>query len=440
MKRSISLIAALLVVLAGPAAAETIALVGGTVYPVSGPAISNGTVVMTDGKISAVGADVTVPAGARTVDVTGLNVYPGLIASHTVLGLVEINSVRGTRDYNEVGNINPNARAQIALNADSELIPVARANGILTAQSVTTGGVITGTSVVWNLDGWNWKDMTVVSDAGVHIDWPNMTTITAWWMQRSEEEQKKDREKRLKEIKEAFDDARAYMKARDAMAQGGPHHEFDVRWEAMIPVLKGKMPVYFHADEYQQIEAVLKFVEEQEIARAVIAGGTDSWRLADKLAAANVPVILADADDLPRRDWEPYDARFTVAKKLHEAGVLFSFTMGESGGEAAHLRSMPYGAAMAAAYGLPKEEAIAGVTLNAAHILGLADRLGSLDVGKDGNVIVVDGDPLEILSTVKMAFIGGREVSVESRHTKLYDRYRNRPRVDGKESQLQPAY
>lgn len=423
-----------------PVAAETVALEGGTVYPVSGPAIPNGTVVMQDGKILAVGAGVTVPADARRVDVTGLNVYPGLIAAHTVLGLVEINSVRGTRDYSEVGTINPNARAQIALNADSELIPVARANGILTVQSATTGGVIAGTSVVWNLDGWNWKDMTVESDAGIHINWPSMTTSTSWWNTKSEEEQKKEREERLQKITEAFDDARAYLKAREAMASGGAFHELDVRWEAMIPMLKGIMPVYVHADEYQQMEAVLEFVDKQELRKVVIVGGTDSWRLADKLAAAHIPVILNDADDLPRRDWEPYDARFTVASKLHEAGVLFAFTMGGSGGEVAHLRNMPYGAAMAAAYGLPREEALKGVTLNAAQILGVGDRLGSLEVGKDANVIVVDGDPLEIISSVKMAFIGGREVSVESRHTKLYDRYRNRPRTDGKESQLQPAY
>ncbi len=426
--------------LAGAAFAETVALVGGTIHPVSGDVIQTGTVVFTDGKITAVGANVEVPAGARQVDVSGEHVYPGMIAANTVLGLVEVSSVRGTRDMAEVGNINANSRAMVALNADSWLIPVARANGILTVLTATTGGVVSGTSAIWNLDGWNWEEMTLVPDAGLHIRWPSMVTSSGWWVTKSEEEQKKDREKKLKELKEAFDDARAYMKAREAMANGGAHQPVDVRWEAMIPALKGEMKLFIHADEYQQIDSAIKFADEEGFEDVVIVGGMDSWRLADELAAANIPVVLESANGLPRRNWEAYDEAFTVARKLHEAGVLFCFSMGGSRGDAGHMRSMPYQAGHAAAFGLPKEEALKGLTLNAARILGVDDRLGSIEVGKDANLIVTDGDPVEIMTHINMAFIGGADVTMESRHTGLFDKYRNRPRTDGKESRLTDAY
>ena len=222
------------------------------------------------------------------------------------------------------------------------------------------------------------------------------------------------------------------------MGDGGVHHKTDVRWEAMIPALKREMPVFVHADEYRQIEAALDFAKEQDISITLI-GARDAWRLADRLAAENVAVILENVVKLPRRSWEPYDVAFTVPKKLHEAGVRFCISMGASGYSAANLRNLPYEAAMAAAYGLPPEEALKSVTLYPAQILGLDDRLGSIDVGKDANLIVTDGDPLEIRTHVLAAWIGGRSVDLDSRHTGLYDKYRNRPRRDDSETRLVPA-
>jgi imidazolonepropionase-like amidohydrolase len=354
--------------------------------------------------------------------------------------LQEIGAVRATRDVEETGDINPNARAKVALNADSELIPVARANGVLVAQSATSGGVITGTSVMWKLQGWNWEEMTIKEPAALHVNWPAMVNRTrGWWDEgpvKSDEDQKKEREKKLKQVRDAFDDAKAYMKAREAMAVGGPRHEYDVRWEAMIPALKKQIPVFVAADEYLQIASALDFAKDEDL-RLVIVGGRDAWRLADRLAAQKVPVVYDEVLSMPRRSWEPYDAAYTVPGKLFAAGVPFCISTGTD--DASNLRNLPYEAAMAAAFGLPKEEALKAVTLYPAQILGVADRLGSLEAGKDATLIVTDGDPLEIESHVKMAWISGEPVDLSSRHTRLYDKYRNRPRADGGVSKLAAA-
>jgi imidazolonepropionase-like amidohydrolase len=296
------------------------------------------------------------------VDLSGLHVYPGLIEASTNLGLLEIESVDGSRDVTEPGALNPNARAKVAIHADSDLIPVTRANGVLVAHTVMTGSLLSGLSVIWYLDGWNWEDVTIQDPAGLHIEWPSMVASHSGWGEpKSEEDQKKEREKALEELKEAFDNARAYRKARDAMAAGGPHHETDVRWEAMIPVLDGTIPVFIHADEYNQIERALDFAREQEI-RIVLVGGRDAWRLTDRLAAGRIPVIVDTLFELPRRSWEAYDAVYTVPARLQAAGVPFCISNGTAYYFTAIVRNLPYAAGMASAYGLPPEEALKSVT------------------------------------------------------------------------------
>lgn len=421
-----------------PAGASVLALVGGDVHTVSGGTLEGATVLIEDGKITAVGADVTVPPGAERVDVSGRHLYPGLIAANTYLGLTEIESVKGTQDVNETGNVNPNARAIVALNADSELIPVARANGVLTVLTATAGGAISGRSVVWNLDGWTWEEMAIKEPVALHVHWPSLVPVQSW-PPKSEEEQKKEREEALSDLREAFDNAKAYLKARDAMAAGGPRHETDVRWEAMMPALRGEMPVFIHADEYRQIESALDFADDYDLGKIVIVGGRDAWRLADRLSAKQVPVVLENVLRFPRRTWEPYDAPFTVAAKLHEAGVPFCISTGARYYAVANLRNLPYEAARAAAFGLPKDEALKAITLYPARILGVDDRLGSIEPGKDANLILTDGDPLEIETHVLDAWIQGRPVDLSSRHTRLYEKYRQRPRRDGSESRLVPS-
>jgi imidazolonepropionase-like amidohydrolase len=411
--------------------AETIALTGGTVHPVSGPALSNATVVITDGRIAAVGAGIAAPAGARVVSVAGKHVYPGMIAANTVLGLIEVSSVLGTNDQSETGTVNPNIRAEVQINPESDLLPVTRVNGVTSAVSVPrmgqggTGG-IPGTSALIHLDGWTQEDMTIAKPVGLHVVWPNLTISRAWWETRSEEEQKKSREQAIQAIRDAFEDARAYWTARNAEGrQGVPRHDRDVKWDAMGRALRGEIPVMFHAGSYAQIRSVLRFMDEQKLKNVVLVGGSDSWMLTDELKKRNVAVILDGANALPNRSHEAYDTGMSRAAKLHAAGVRFCMS---DGGGSHNSRNLPYEASMAAAYGLPRDEALKSVTLYPAQILGVADRLGSIEAGKVADLMVTTGDPLEITTRVEQVYIEGRAISMESRHTRLFHKYDGRPR------------
>jgi imidazolonepropionase-like amidohydrolase len=408
------------------AGAESLALTGATVHPVSGPAIENATVVVTDGKIAAVGAGITPPAGATVVSCAGKHVYPGLIAPYTILGLVEISSVLGTHDDAEAGNVNPNIRAEVQINPESDLLPVTRVNGITSALSVPRGGAISGTSALVHLDGWTQEDMTVAKPVGLHINWPGMTISRAWYETRSEEEQRKARDQAVQAIRDAFEDGRAYWKAREAEGKAGvPRHDRDVKWDAMGRALRGEIPVMFHAGALNQIRAVLKFVDEQKLKNVVIVGGYDAWMVADELKARDIAVITAAPLALPSRSYEPYDQGMALAAKLQAAGVRFCVS---DGGGSSNERNLGYQAAMAAAYGLPRDEALKSITLYPAQILGVGDRLGSIEVGKIGDLIVTNGDPLEITTQVEQVYINGRPTSMETRHTRLFKKYDSRPR------------
>jgi imidazolonepropionase-like amidohydrolase len=265
-----------------PVRAEVLVLSGGTVHPVSGPVIPNGTVVVDGGKISAVGAAVSAPAGAKVVDCTGKHVYPGFVHANTMLGLQEISTIQGADDTQESGDVNPNQRAEVMYNPDSDFLPVARLNGITTVLSIPGGGSVRGTSALMHLDGWTQEDITVRAPAALHVQWPNMTPIRAFFEMRSDEEQMKARDAAVRVIAEAFDDARAYWKAREAESSTGvPKHDGDVRWDAMRRALKGEIPVAFHCDALNQIRAVLKFCDEQKLTNVILLGGYDSWRVAE---------------------------------------------------------------------------------------------------------------------------------------------------------------
>ncbi|MFQ5599290.1 MAG: amidohydrolase family protein [Candidatus Krumholzibacteriia bacterium] len=420
--------AALVVVLAaGSAGAEKVALVGGTVHPVNAPSIARATLLIDGEEIVAVGTDVRIPPDARVMNVQGLHVYPALVNANSVLGLVEVSSVPGTVDISEMGDINPNVRAEVAINPDSEILPVTMANGILVAMIAARGGLISGTAAVIRLDGWTWEDMTIESPVGLVVNWPGMRVQTGSGAPAREKQIEK-RDEKLRLLREAFADARAYMKARDAEGEKGvPVHDRDPRWEAMLPVLRGEIPVMVAASDILQIRSALRWAEEEDLDLVLISGG-DVWRVADELAARDVAVILTPVHTLPRRRWEPYDTPFTIAHKLHQAGVRFCFAHSARSFGAAHSRNLPYMAATAAAYGLPKQEALRGVTQYAAEILGVGDRLGTLEPGKEATLIVTDGDPLEIRTHVLDAFMAGRRLDLDNRHTRLYEKYRARPR------------
>lgn len=436
--RTITLIATVVVVLLAslpvaasdqiPAAkqARPIALVGATVHTVIGPPIENATIVFENGRITEVGRNAKVPTGADRITVTGKHVYPGIIAANTSMGLVEINAVRSTRDYAETGSVKPNVRAEVSVNPDSEIIPVSRANGITMALTVPVGGLISGTSALIELDGWTWEDMTYQAPVGLHVFWPNMSVSTAWWERRSKEDQMKARDENLKRIKTAFTEARAYAKAKAAEQESGvPYHDSDLRWTAMQPVLAGDVPVFIHASSLQQIQAAVGWASDEGL-RVVIVGGRDAWRVTGLLKEKGVSVIYTDVHRSPGRRWEDYDVSFKAPLKLYEAGIPFCISSSGGGFGTAHVRSLPYQAAAAASYGLPKDEALRAVTIYPAQILGVGDRVGSLEVGKDATLIVTNGDPLEITTNVEMEFIRGRQVDLTSRHTMLYDKYRKK--------------
>jgi len=398
---------------------HAIALVNGTVHTVSGSVLQNAVVLFENGKITALGNDVRIPPGVERLDVTGKHVYPSLIDANTTLGLVEIGAVRATNDLTEAGSINPNVRAEAAINPDSELLPVARANGVALALSVPQGGVIAGTSAFITLDGWTGEQLTIKAPAGLHINWPRMTIFRSPFFQQSDEEQRKQTNENLKKIRDAFAEARAYKKAKEAEQQKGvPYHATDSRWEAMIPVLEKKIPVFVNAGEIKQIQAAVQWAADEDV-KLVITGAADAWRVADLLKAKDVAVVYGQVLSVPNRRWEAYDTPFTTPMKLHQAGVRFCIADFES----EMVRNLPYQAAMASAYGLPKEEALKAITLYPAQILGVADRVGSLEAGKDATLFVSDGDPLEIKTQVSQLFIRGRKIDLGNKHRALYEKY-----------------
>ena len=418
-----------LLVLAGPVRAEVLVLSGGTVHPVSGPVIPNGTVVVDGGKISAVGAALSVPPGAKVVDCTGKHVYPGFVHANTMLGLQEISTIQGADDTQESGNVNPNQRAEVMYNPDSDFLPVARLNGITTVLSIPGGGSVRGTSALMHLDGWTQEDITVRAPAALHVQWPNMTPIHAFFELRSDEEQAKARDEAVRVITDAFEDARAYWKARDAESGAGvPKHDGDVRWDAMRRALKGEIPVAFHCDALNQIRAVLKFCDEQKLTNVILVGGYDSWRVAEELKRRDFAVIVASVLAQPNRPYEPYDQAFTVAGKLSKAGVRFCIADEGGGGSAMNARNLPQHAGMAAAFGLPRDEALKAVTLYPAQILGVGANVGSIETGKWADLQITDGDPLEVTTHCEQVFIQGRLMPMESRQTRLFKKYDARPR------------
>lgn len=408
----------------GAAQQQPIALTGGAVHTVAGPVIENGIVVFDNGKITAVGARVEIPGDAKRIDVSGKRVYPGLFAVNTMLGLTEINAYDMTQDHSEGGTFNPNVRSFAAFNPDSELVPVARANGVTHAQSIPRNGVIAGQSAVMMLDGWSWEDMSLAAPAAMQMQWPGMGIN-----REKEGESKTNRDKRIQQITDFFDEARAYMKARQAAEEDGrAYHPTDIRFEAMLPVLKRQLPLVIEANGIREIQAALLFAEKQDV-KIILSGGFDGWRIAGEIKERGVPVIIWGTQTLDMRNWEPYDKAYTLPTKLHEAGVRFCIGFGKwasSGASDMNVRNLPYQAGSAAAYGLPKDEALKSITLYPAQIFGVADRVGSLETGKDATLIVTNGDPLEVTTQVERMFIQGRAVDLSSRHTQLYKKYQEK--------------
>lgn len=400
-----------------------IALVGGTVHPASGPAIEGGTVLFDGGRLTGIGKDVALPEGTERVEIKGLHVYPGLFDAYTQLGLVEIPSVRGSVDVTETGQINPNVQARHAFNPDSELIPVTRAGGVLTVLAAPAKTLVAGTSSVMQLDGWSPEDMTMRPAAGIHVEWPRTTASYTWRLDDAHEDALKDQDKTFTELRRVLDEARAYWQAKIARQKlrASPSAS-DARFEALIPLFERKLPLVVHADQQQQIQAAVALAAHEKI-DLVIYGGLDAPLCAELLKKFDVPVIAAGVTRLPQRRSDGYDLAYTLPARLHAAGIRFCIA---GAGRMGNVRNLPHQAGMAAAHGLPADEALRSITLYPAQILGVADRCGSLEAGKDATLIVTTGDPLEITTQVQRAYIQGRPVDLSNRQTRLWQKYQQK--------------
>ncbi|MBB6053453.1 amidohydrolase family protein [Armatimonas rosea] len=438
---------------------KPIALLGGTIHTVSGADIEDGFILIDKGQIVQVGPrkGVSVPGGLwNVINVTGMHIYPGLIDANTSLGTYEIDSRRETQDNQEQGTYQPELFIAHVINPDSEAIKVARAEGILSALVAPQGGTLSGMGALINLDGWTWEELTLNPLAGLLATLPGGG---GGGRRFGEEEHLDDADRAgsaqppavpgpgrrgpggpltpasggagtadpLQPVTDFLEQARRYKVARDAEKTGAPRHDRDPKFEAMLPVLEGAVPAYIRADRKKEIETAVRWAKKEGF-KLVIVGAGEADECAELLVKENVPVILGPTLSLPRRLDAPYDDAFTLPARLAKAGVRFAITTPPAS-EGDKSRNLAQHAAMAAAFGLTRDEALKSITLGAAQILGAGDRLGSIEPGKDANLVVTNGDILEVMTQVRQAFVAGKPVSLSSKQSGLYERWRARPKT-----------
>jgi imidazolonepropionase-like amidohydrolase len=393
---------------------------GGTVITQPGQRIEGASVLIRDGRIEAVGRDVQAPADARVVDATGRYVYPGMIDSGTPLGIYEIGSITATLDGRELGDFNPHLRAVAAVNPHSELIPVTRANGVTTAITQPTSGMIGGQAALIHLDGWSWEEMSLLPSAALTVQYPRAARGFGMFAAALSPEQERAARERVeeqrRELHDFFRQARDYARMR---AAGSTTQ--DLVLESMRAAFSGEVPVLVGADTPEQIRGALSLADTFGV-RVIIAGGEDAYHVMDELARRDVPVILGSLLSTPAPD-APYDALWAQPAALARAGVRFAF----SSGEAANARNLPYHAAMAVAYGLSPDDAWHALTVAPAQIWGVADRIGTIEPGKSADLFIASGDPLDVRTQVEAVWIAGRRIETVDRHTRFYRHFSERP-------------
>lgn len=435
-----ALILLLLTALAAPGtteAAETVyAIQGAKIYTLAGPPIENGTILIRGNRIAAVGANVSIPAGAQVIDATGLEVYPGLMDSLSRLGLTEIGAVSATVDTTELGRFDPQLVAATAVHPASEHIPVARANGIthaVTAPGAGGGGffggfggpILPGQASLIQLSGWTIEEMLMRGSVGMVLNWPRIETrsfdfSTFSFKEKPFTEAKKEYEKKVAELEDWMEAAQHYAQAEEKGS--AEKFERDLKLEALVPVIRGELPVLVMANKARAIRNAIAFAGKYGL-KMILFGGAEAWKVKELLKEKDIPVILRPTQAMPGEEDEPYDKPFTNPGELYAAGIKIAFATFSS----SNSRLLPYEAANAVPYGLPYEEALKAITLYPAQILGVDEELGSLEVGKRANLIVTDGDPLEIQTQVRYLFINGQLTPTDNKHRKLYERYRARP-------------
>lgn len=406
------------------AAGKAVAITNVRIVPVVGAEVAKGTIVVKDGKIAEIGADVAAPAGAEVVDAAGLRAYPGMIDSYSSLGLVEISGVAATVDRSETGRINPQARALEAVRYDSMHIPIARSNGITAAIVAPSGGVVAGVSCLLRLDGWTNREMAVKPMAAMHIELPGLRGRGGFGGGgRGAAPVRVDGPGILAELKGLFAAARAYEKRRDAAAKD-PRlalPEFDEASEALLPLLKGELPAMISVHGERDIRAAIEFVRDEKL-KAVFYGVEQGFKVAGELAKAGIPVVLGSMNDLPPVWEDGYDAVFRNPGLLAKAGVTIAF----SSSSASAAKDLPYHAAKAAAFGLDRAEALRAVTIHPARIFGVDKIMGSLEAGKAANIVLADGDILEMRTNIVKVWIDGRECDMSNRYTELLEKFKKR--------------
>nr|WP_299033469.1 amidohydrolase family protein [uncultured Tenacibaculum sp.] len=400
-----------------PKQTQDYSIEGATAHLGNGEVIENSLIMFSNGKIKFVGsAKMKIARMGTVIDAKGKHVYPGFIAANTSLGLAEIDAVRATRDVDEVGTMLPHIRSIIAYNTESKVVETMRPNGVLMAQVAPRGGVISGTSSIVQLDAWNWEDASIKTDDGIHMNWPNAFSRGRWWMGEDPGlKPNKNYQKNIEEFKDFFANAKSYLASNKSTK--------NLPYESLQGVLNGSQKMFVHVSGKKGIADAVNTCKELGIKNIVIVRGQEAEKVADLLNANNIPVILERAHRLPNGEDTDYDRPYRAAKILADAGILVGLGM-EGEMERMSTRNLPFYAGTYAAYGLDKEKAVQLITGNNAKILGIDDKVGTLEVGKDATLFISEGDALDMRTNIlNEAFIQGRKISLESHQTKLWKRY-----------------
>ncbi len=402
-------------------------ILNGYLHIGNGEVIESALVGVRDGKIALVRnalAYTFVKSEWDTIiDVKGQHIYPGFIAPNSTLGLTEIDAIRATRDFNEVGQYNPHIRSQIAFNVESKVISTVRTNGVLMSQATPRGGDISGTSSILALDGWNWEDATILQNDGIHVNWPASMDGGGWWAEPSLKKRNENYEQQKQSLYQFFDLAKTYSKIRKS-------EQNDQRLDAMVDCFNSTKRVYFHADELQQLQDIVDFSIHFKLPFSVIVGGYDSHLLADKLKDSNIPVMLVRTHSLPENEEDAIDLPYRLPFLLQKAGVLFCLqNAGDM--ETMNARNLPFQAGTAMAYGLTEEEAIRSISLSVCEIVGIEKNYGSIEEGKSATLFVSNGNALDMRTNqVSFAMIRGNFMSTDNFQKDLYEKYSKKYKKD----------
>ena len=409
-----------------------ILLRGGTLHTVTGDVLEEHDLLFAEGKIITIDEQIQPSPETDVLDIYGKHVIPGFIAGYTRIGLTEISAVKQTNDHSETGEINPNVRANVAYNPDSDLIPVTRSNGVLVINSAPSSGRIPGQSSVMMMDGWTWEDATLKHPTALNVNWPSMRFDFRKNAKKKEKEQREEYNKSLREMDLLVRNVRAYHHRKNAKERKAEHKQkTDLRLESMIPFIVFKNPIHIKANDVRQIEAAVKWSNKHDL-NIVIVGGRDAWMITEILVENNIPIIILGVQTTPRRRFEPIHTPYKIPSMLQKAGVHFCISLDPGYPMDGHVRTLPDEAMRAASWGLTKDQALRAITLSAAEILGVDDHVGSLDLGKDATFFISENEPLTQNNHPIKAYIKGREIDLSDRQKNLWKKYKEKYRQLGK--------